>query len=126
MPVDFKALLKSYRLRAGYGLREFAEMIGEAPSNYSGVESGARAPWRPLEKLRVVAEALGLREGGADWDAFYISARKNGALPPDMEHLLDRPLIPVLLRTVDEMKLSDADLLKLVEELQKKSKGVKK
>ena len=124
MPVDFKALLKSFRLRAGYGLREFAEMIGDAPSNYAGVESGGRAAWRPIEKLRKVAESLGLREGSEDWDIFFISARKNGALPPDMEQLLERPMIPVLLRTVKELKLSDNDLRKLVSELQKRG-GVK-
>lgn len=122
MPVDFKALLKSYRLRAGYGLRQFAEMIGEAPSNYAGVESGARSAWRN-EKLRKVADALGLREASEDWDAFFISARKNCSLPPDMTHLLDRPLIPRLLRTVDEMKLSDEELQNLVDELRSGKRG---
>jgi len=101
MARDFKRLLKSYRLRAQYGLRQFAELIGEPPSNYAGVESGKRPSWRSLEKLRRVADALALEEGSRDWDAFFIAAREHGTLPPDMEHLLERPMIPVLLRTVD-------------------------
>lgn len=119
MRTDFKALLKSYRLRANYGLRQFAEMIGESPSNYAGVESGDRAPWRSAEKLRKVADGLGLVEGSHDWDAYFISARQNSALPPDLEHMLDLPMIPVLLRTVDELQLSEDELRKLVARLRK-------
>lgn len=125
MPVDFKSFLKALRLRAGYGLREFAEMIGDAPPNYAGVESGDRKPWRDPEKLRRVAEALGLEEGSPDWDTLFVSARRKGSLPPDMEQLLDRPMIPLLLRTVDELQLSDGDLRRLVEKLRKSHKKEK-
>lgn len=117
MPV-FKALLKSYRIRAGYGLRQFAEMIGEAPSNYAGVESGARNPWRSSEKLRAVADALTLEEGTRDWDAFFFAAGK--IVPPDVERIMDRPMIPVLLRTVDELQLSEDQLRKLCATLRKR------
>ena len=120
MPIDFKALLKSFRIRSGYGLRQFAEMIGDQPSNYSAIESGDRPPWRNKEKQRRVAEMLGLEQGSADWDAFFIGLRENGALPPDMTHLLERPMIPVLLRTVDELQLTEAQLRQLVTNLRKK------
>jgi transcriptional regulator with XRE-family HTH domain len=122
MPVDFKAFLKSLRLRAGYGLREFAEMIGDAPSNYAGIEAGDRKPWRDPEKLRRVAEALELEEGSPDWNALILGARRKGTLPEDMERLLDRPMIPLLLRTVDELQLSEGDLRRLVERLRKTHK----
>lgn len=115
MGADFKSLLKAFRLRAGIGLRRFAELIGESPSNYAGVESGQRGPWRPPEKLRRVAEGLGLREGSADWDAFFIAAKGYVGLPPDVEHMLERPMIPALLRTVDDMKLSDQELRAFIE-----------
>ena len=120
MARDFKALLKAFRLRAGYGLRRFAELVGESPSNYAGVESGARVPWRQPERLRRVAEALGLRPGGEDWDAFFVAAKGNAGLPPDIEHLLERPLIPVLLRTVDEMRLSEEELRAFIDDLRKR------
>ena len=79
---DFKTLLKAFRLRSCVGLRRFAEQIGESPGNYAGVESGQRDPWRDPEKLRHVAEGLGLREGSADWDAFFIAAKDYVGLPP--------------------------------------------
>lgn len=119
MSVEFKALLKSYRLRAGFGLRQFAELVGELPSNYAAVESGLRSPWRPMEKLQRVADALGLAQGSADWDAFFLAARQNRALPPDVEHILERPLIPVLLRTVDQLRLGDDAIQKLIEHIQR-------
>lgn len=126
MAAEFRALLKSYRLRAGYGLRQFAELIGDAPSNYANIEAGAREPWRSMEKLRLVADTLSLEEGSRDWDAFYIAAREAGVLPPDMQHLLERPAVMVLLRTVDEQQLSEADLRKVADYIRKKYKGAKR
>jgi transcriptional regulator with XRE-family HTH domain len=119
MAREFKTLLKLFRLRAGYGLREFAELLGESPGNYHGVESGKRAPWRSAEKLRRVADALALEEGSRDWDAFFVAARENGALPPDMEHLLEKPGVLMVLRTIDELRLTEAELRALVEHLHK-------
>lgn len=116
MGAEFKALLKAFRLRAGFGLRRFAELIGESPSNYAGVESGLRGPWRTQEKLRRVADGLGLREGTADWDAFFIAAKGYVGLPPDVEHMLERPMIPMLLRTVNDMALSEEELRRFIEE----------
>jgi transcriptional regulator with XRE-family HTH domain len=118
MPIpEFKHLLKSYRLRARYGLRQFAELVGEIPSNYAAVESGRRAPWRVPERLRKVADLLGLEEGSRDWDAFFLSARQNGGMPPDLENLLEEPMIPVLLRTVRDKRLTEDELRRLIEEI---------
>lgn len=122
MGTNFAALLKSYRLRASYGLRQFAEMVGDSSANYANREAGKRGPWKDNQKLRLVAETLGLREGSQDWNAFFIAARGPGVLPPDTEHLLSRPMIPVLLRTVDELKLSEEDLRELIDSL-KREKG---
>jgi transcriptional regulator with XRE-family HTH domain len=115
MPTDFPEILKELRLEAGYGLREFAEMIGDAPSNYAGVESGMRAPWRNQEKLRRVADSLGLEEGSSKWDRFFIAAQRTGMLPPDVQHVLDRPGVALVLRTVDERQLNEEELRKVVQ-----------
>jgi transcriptional regulator with XRE-family HTH domain len=115
MPATFSSLLKSYRLRAGYGLRQFAELIGESSANYANRESGNRGAWVNREKLRSVAEVLGLREGSRDWYAFFLAALGPGRLPPDTEHLLENPMIPVLMRTVDEARLTDDELQSLID-----------
>jgi hypothetical protein len=119
MARQFKALLKAFRLRAGYGLREFAELIGESPSNYVGRETGKLGPWRQQEKLRKVADHLALREGTEDWDAFFIAAGQNHvSLPPDLEEQIARPFFPQLLRTV--AKLSEEELRQFVNDLREK------
>ena len=119
MERDFAKLLKALRLRAGYGLREFAELIGESPSNYVGRESGKLGPWRSQAKLRKVAEALALREGVEDWDAFFIAAGQDlVCLPPDIERQIERPFFPALLRTVE--RLSEDELRDFVNDLRQK------
>jgi hypothetical protein len=70
-----------------------------------------------MEKLRKVAGALALEEGSESWDRFFLAARRDDALPPDLDRLLSRQLNVSLLRTVDEMQLSDEELAALVEQL---------
>lgn len=113
--MEFRRILKAFRLRAGYGLRQFAELIGDHPSNYAGVESGMRPHWRGEAKLRAVADALGLEEGSRDWDSYFVAARGGGVLPPDMSHLLERESVLILLRTVEERRLTDEELRKVAD-----------
>ncbi len=58
----FGQQLRRLRLRAGLGLRTFAELIAERTSTVSAIELGARAPWHRQEKLDRVADVLGLVE----------------------------------------------------------------
>jgi len=119
MARDFKTLLKALRLKAGYGLREFADLIGESPSNYVGRETGKHGPWRQEEKLRKVANHLTLREGSDDWDAFFIAAGQNKvSLPPRYQEQMSRPFFPALLRTVE--RLSEEELREFVNDLRHK------
>jgi len=119
MSKEFGPLLRQLRLRAGHGLRKFAKAIGEAPSNLSAIETGARNPWRMMDKLRKVADALLLQEGSAEWDTFFISARREDALHPDLDRLLSRELNVSLLRAVDDRQFSDDQLKELVEGIRK-------
>jgi len=63
----FAALLRSYRLRAGLGLRTFAGLIDERASTVSAIESQRRSPWRHPEILHRVAEVLGIAESSELW-----------------------------------------------------------
>jgi transcriptional regulator with XRE-family HTH domain len=119
MPTDFKTLLKQLRLQAGYGLREFAELVGTAASNYAGVESGDRNPWRSEEMLRKVADCLGLEEGSRQWDTFFTAAHDWRSLPPDFSRILEKPEVLVLLRTVDEKRLDEDELRRVVKYIRK-------
>lgn len=63
----FGELIRSYRLRAGLGMRTFAELIDQRASVVSAVEWGRRAPWRTESTLARVAEVLGIVESSNLW-----------------------------------------------------------
>jgi transcriptional regulator with XRE-family HTH domain len=119
MAEPFGKLLKRFRLRAEIGLRRFAEMIEMAPSNLSALEHGRQNPPAEPERLRVIADAVGLVEGSPDWEAFFNAARKPGELPADVRQLADRKLVPTLLRTIDNQQLTDQQIARLIDEIDK-------
>ena len=126
MENTFGDLLRELRRRAGFGLRRFADMVEMQPSNLSEVETGQRNPPSGPEKLRGIAEALGLVQGTADWVRFFDSARQQGELPADIRHMAGRPLVPALLRTIDSMQLGKEDLQGLIREVQGRPRGGKR
>src|SRR4030042_3947928 len=101
----FGQYLKQWRLAAGYGLRRFAALIEMKASNLCDVEHNRRA--MPSEYLEPVAEALGLAQGSKDWDKFFDLARKAEELPADVQRVARRRFVPALLRTIDNVQLSD-------------------
>jgi transcriptional regulator with XRE-family HTH domain len=109
----FGALLRELRLKAGFGLRKFAEMIGESPSNLSAIETGARSPWQNPIKLKRIANALSLKEFGELWDRFFLSAGRFDGL----EDVLGEEWVPAMLRSCKESGMSEAELRKLAEDI---------
>ncbi|MBA3315144.1 MAG: helix-turn-helix transcriptional regulator [Planctomycetaceae bacterium] len=115
---DAGELLKTLRLQAGFGLRRFAELIGMQPSNLSAIEHGRRPFPDDHEKVRGIADALGLVEGSDEWGEFFDAARGPGQLPADLTEFADRELVPVLLRTVKNRDLTDDEIRRLIDEFQ--------
>lgn len=116
MKRKFFELVKELRLKSGIGLRRFAELVEVAPSNWSAIESGRRK--LPTDRVRDVAEALGLVEGSKDWVTFFDAATEDGEFPVDVSHLAKRKLVPALLRTIDNHNLSDDEIRQLIEGIQ--------
>ena len=79
MATTFGSLIRSYRLRAGLGLRTFAALIDERASVVSAIESSRRAPWRHEANLGRVAEVLGFAESSALWEKILGLARQKHA-----------------------------------------------
>ncbi|MFQ5881772.1 MAG: helix-turn-helix domain-containing protein [Candidatus Methylomirabilales bacterium] len=114
--LKFGEYLRHSRLKAGYGLRSFAEAIEMQPSNLSNIEHGRIPPPQHPVILDRIADALGLTEGSEERRRLFdlAVAHKKGALPPDVTEFVRRtPGIPVLLRTIEDKRLSRKDLEKL-------------
>lgn len=110
------------RLRESYfGLREFADLIGEKAPNLSAIENGQRKPWTDVERLRLVASRLGLAEGSTDWARFFNLARRPGQLPPDIIETGELDVVFSLLRTVQGRQLTEKELRDFVVEIKRQN-----
>ncbi len=118
MANEFGETLKRLRLKAGFGLRRFAEIIEMPASNLSAIEHGRRHAPADVEKLREIAVALGLEEGSPEWADLFDAATRRDALPADIRHMAGRKMIPVLLRTIDNRQLDDASIGALIAEIE--------
>ena len=111
--------IRKRRLEAGYGLREFAALVGILPSNYNHMEKGRLAPPQDKGKLDQVAEVLGIPRDTPDYHTIMdLAAAGKDKLPADVERFAkDNAMVPVLLRTLANRKLSDEEFRSLVEDL---------
>jgi transcriptional regulator with XRE-family HTH domain len=114
----FGVYLRERRLKAGYGLRSFAEAIDMQPSNLSNIEHGRAAPPQDLVMLERIADTLGLPEGSGERTHLFdlAVAHKEGTLPADVARFAARTRgIPVLLRTIENKRLTREELTKLTD-----------
>ena len=109
------------RLEAGYGLREFARLVGLLPSNYNHMEKGRIPPPQDKVRLDQIAEVLGLQAGtGECADLFDLAVAGKDKLPADLaEYAKNNEMVPVLLRTLANRKLSKSQFNDLVSQLNK-------
>jgi transcriptional regulator with XRE-family HTH domain len=111
--LTFGAFLRACRLKAGLGLRAFAESAGLKPSNLSAIEYGRQSPPQSHAVLGRIADALGLPPGSPPRQRLFelAVAHKPGTLPPDVASFAGQtPGVPVLLRTIANKRLTQEDL----------------
>ena len=114
----FGEFLRTHRLKAGRGLRSFAEAAELKPSNLCAIEYGRQPPPRNAATLDRIADALGLPQGSRERQRLFDLAAKHrpGTLPPDVAAFAGRtPGVPVLLRTIANKRLTRRDLERLTE-----------
>ena len=115
---EFGAFLRESRLKSGYGLRFFATAMEMQPSNLSSIEHGRIAPPQSPDTLERIAEALGFDKGSPEWNRLFDLAvkHKEAALPADIARYAgSTPGIPVVLRTIENKKLSEDELRELTD-----------
>lgn len=109
----FGEYLRACRLKAGYGLRVFAEAIEMRPSNLSNVEHGRIPPPQDLGTLTQIADALGFPEGSKERERLFdlAVAHKKQRLPADVAAFAARtPGIPLILRTLQNRRLTKKEI----------------
>jgi len=104
----FGEYLRACRLKAGYGLRVFAEAIEMRPSNLSNVEHGRIPPPQDLGTLTRIADALGFPEGSKERERLFdLAVAYKQKLPADVAAFAAKtPGIPVILRTLQNRRLT--------------------
>ncbi|HUI08192.1 MAG TPA: transcriptional regulator [Verrucomicrobiae bacterium] len=118
MKGTFGDFLKEKRLALDVSLREFAKQVAMQPSNYCNVEAGVLPP-PPADGLERIAKTLGLKQGTADCAAFYdLAAKGRDEVPADVERIVkSSELIPAMLRTVENEKVTEEQLRGIIEDL---------
>ena len=114
--MNFGEFLKKQRLKTGYGLRSFADAIEMQPSNLSNIEHGRIPSPQGQDILTRIAETLGFKKGSKEWNALFDLAveGKDMKLPQDVTAFAKNNAgIPVLLRTIENKKLTKWELKKL-------------
>lgn len=117
--MNWGEFVRGKRLAVGLGLRRFAELIDILPSNYNHMEKGRMAPPQSREKLDQIAEALGIGKGSADYHTLMdLAVANKDKLPADVEGFAkENELVPALLRTLENRKMSKQEFEKLVQQL---------
>ena len=111
--------VREKRLGLGYGLRRFAELVGMLPSNYNHMEKGRMSPPQSKKRLDQIAEILGITAGSPEYHTFMdLAVANKDKLPVDVEaYAKENELVPVLLRTLKNRRMTDAEIEQLVRQL---------
>ena len=112
----FGSYLRQLRLRAGFGLRRFADRVPMKPSNLCRLEAGRVPPPKDANRLRKITQALGLDAESPECITLndLASKARPGTIAPDLgEYVATQPGVPLLLRTVRGKRLGARRLQQL-------------
>ena len=117
----FGEFIKERRIAKGISLREFCKRIEIDASNWSKVERGLLAPPQDKQKLRKIAQVLGIKFGSPLWKEMKDKANIDaGIIPEDIlsdEKVLNS--LPLFFRTIRSEKPTPEDLDKLINMIRK-------
>lgn len=120
MKNQFGHYLRSLREEKSIGLRQLARDVGLQPSNYSNIENGyLQAPGEGV--LKRISARIGILEGSAEQaKLFDLAAESRDEVPIDIrEFIKENPLVPAMLRSMKDKKLSPEEIEALLDDLEK-------
>jgi transcriptional regulator with XRE-family HTH domain len=117
----FGDFIKEKRINKGISLREFCKRLEIDASNWSKIERGLLAPPQDQERLKGIAQVLGIKFGSALWKDMKDKANIDaGIIPEDIlsdEKVLNS--LPIFFRTIRSEKPTPEDLDKLIDMIKK-------
>ena len=114
--MTFGEYIKERRRKSNLTLRAFCDANGYDPGNHSRLERGELNPPEDDQKMKELAQALGIKVTSSDWFEFYNLAHiARGQIP---KILLDDAdvvaKLPVLLRTLEGEPLAPQKMEELI------------
>ena len=117
--MNWGEFIRKRRLEAGYGMRQFAGLVGILPSNFNHMEKGRTSPPQDKARLDQIAEVLGMEPGSEDYHTLMdLAVAGKDKLPADVkEYAKENELVPILLRTLQNRKISKEEFAKFLRRL---------
>ena len=113
----FSLFLKDRMIQQGITLRELSRRTGLDVGHLSKVQRGLAYPPRKEDTLESIAAALQLQDSEKQ-DLFDKAMMVNGRLPNDLIELRENRAIPLLLRSIENNKLSEDQVEALIERIE--------
>ncbi|HLA26274.1 MAG TPA: helix-turn-helix transcriptional regulator [Syntrophales bacterium] len=117
----FGEFVKGRRITRDITLRKFCQAIDWDASNWSKIERGLLSPPQDEEKLKRIAEVIGIEQGSDEWQEMKDLSRIGAQMLPD-DIVADRRIVnalPLFFRTVRSDKPTAEELGRLIELLKK-------
>jgi len=115
----FGDYLRDLRVQRDISMRTLAKELSMDVGNLSKIENGKMKPPMKEQFIENISEILKLSKDEKE-KLIDISSHESGEYPRDIKEVLkEHSYIPVLLRTISNKKLSDEDIRKLTEKLNK-------
>lgn len=111
-------MLRSRREEIGFGLREFADLVGIKASNLSDVENNKKAPHFSAKVQSEILQYLEIPAHTDEWHAYFDAAkREDGEIPKDVALYAakEEAAVTSLLRTAARKQLTEEQLRQLEE-----------
>jgi transcriptional regulator with XRE-family HTH domain len=117
----FGEFVKERRIARNISLRKFCQLLEFDASNWSKVERGLLFPPQDEEKLKRIAEMIGIEKGSDEWQELKDLSRLGAQMLPE-DIASDKRIVnslPLFFRTVRSDKPTVGELDKLIELIKK-------